>query len=305
MRFSFVLPAWKGKYLRESVSSILAQTYTDFELVIVDDCSPENLKEIVSSFHDTRISYHRNKENIGGKDLVAQWNHCLQYAQGDYVILATDDDLYEPDFLDYFSKMIDKYPEADLLRSRIMQVVDDGEILGMDGYHKEHLTFAEYVYSMMHGMKSGIPQYIFKRDTLLRKGGFVSFPFAWASDDASAIMMAENGVVISDKCLVKFRYSSGINITSNQKLLPGKIGAAMEYYKWLSSFIRNRISGSDAYTDYLYRNTVGFLPVYGKLLIIHQISPASILNKVKCFFRVVRGDAFSFRDKMSVVRRSL
>ena len=51
MRFSFVLPAWKGKYLRESVSSILAQTYTDFELVIVDDCSPENLKEIVSSFH--------------------------------------------------------------------------------------------------------------------------------------------------------------------------------------------------------------------------------------------------------------
>ena len=287
MRFSFILPAWKGKYLSESVSSILAQSCTDFELVIVDDHSPENLKQIVSSFHDARISYYRNKENIGGKDLVAQWNHCLQYAHGDYVILATDDDLYEPDFLDYFS----------LLRSRIVQVTDDGEILGMDGYYKEHLSFAEYVYSMMHGMKSGIPQYIFKRDALLRKGGFVSFPFAWASDDASAIMMAENGVVVSDKCMVKFRYSSGINITSNQKL--------MEYYKWLCSFIRNRISGSDAYTNYLYRNTVGFLPVYGKLLIIHQISPASILNKVKCFFRVVRGDAFPFRDKLSIIWKSL
>ena len=118
-------------------------------------------------------------------------------------------------------------------------------------------------------------------------------------------MMAENGVVVSDKCMVKFRYSSGINITSNQKLLPGKIGAAMEYYKWLCSFIRNRIFGSDAYTDYLYRNTVGYLSVYGKLLIIHQISTASIVNKIRCLYKVVRGDAFTFRDKLSVVWRSL
>jgi glycosyltransferase involved in cell wall biosynthesis len=150
MRFSFILPAWKGKYLSESVSSILAQTYTEFELVIVDDCSPDNLKEIVCSFHDARISYHRNKENIGGKDLVAQWNHCLQYAHGDYVILATDDDLYETDFLDNFSKMIDKYPEADLLRSRIVQVTDSGEIIGMDDYYKEHLSLDEKRYTTVY-----------------------------------------------------------------------------------------------------------------------------------------------------------
>lgn len=305
MRFSFILPAWKGKYLRESIASILAQSFADFELVIVDDCSPDHLKEIVDSFHDSRISYHRNKENIGGKDLVAQWNHCLSFATGDYVILATDDDVYEPSFLEYFSKMIDKYPEVDLLRSRILQMTDEGEILGMDTYYKEHLSFAEYVYSMMHGMKSGIPQYIFKRKVLINKGGFVSFPYAWASDDASAIMMAVNGVIASEKCLVKFRYSSGINITSNQQLLPGKIGAAMIYYKWLCDFIKNKITANDAYTRYLYRNTVGFLNVYGKLLIIHQISPASLVNKLKCFCKVIQGDAFTTRDKLSIIWRSL
>ena len=304
MRFSFVLPAWKGKYLRESVSSILAQTYTDFELVIVDDCSPENLKEIVSSFHDARISYHRNKENIGGKDLVAQWNHCLQYAQGDYVILATDDDLYEPDFLGYFSGMIDKYPEADLLRSRIMQVSDDGDILSMDGYYKEHLTFAEYVYSMMHGMKSGIPQYIFKRETLLRKGGFVSFPFAWASDDASAIMMAENGVVISDKCLVKFRYCSGINITSNQSIMPGKTKAMLMYYEWMKGQL-SIIKPVDAYTTYLYNNTVGNLSIAAKQMVMNQVGPTPFFMRLKCYGVILRGKEFYWRDKLSIILRTI
>ena len=96
MKFSFILPAWKGRYLREAILSILNQSYSDFELIVVDDCSPDPLEKIVEAFKDPRIEYHHNEHNIGGRDLVAQWNHCLQYAHGDYVILATDDDLYEP-----------------------------------------------------------------------------------------------------------------------------------------------------------------------------------------------------------------
>ena len=175
-KFSFILPAWKGRYLREAIRSILGQSYRDFELIVVDDCSPEPLKEIVGEFQDTRVEYYRNEHNIGGKDLVAQWNHCLQYAHGDYVILATDDDLYESGFLEEMTRLIDLYPEVDLLRSRIMQITDDGTILGMDGYYKERETFAEFVYNTMHGMKSGIPQYVFRRTALVEAGGFVSFP---------------------------------------------------------------------------------------------------------------------------------
>ena len=220
------------------------------------------------------------------------------------MILATDDDLYEPDFLGYFSGMIDKYPEADLLRSRIMQVSDDGDILSMDGYYKEHLTFAEYVYSMMHGMKSGIPQYIFKRDTLLRKGGFVSFPFAWASDDASAIMMAENGVVISDKCLVKFRYCSGINITSNQSIMPGKTKAMLMYYEWMKGQL-SIIKPVDAYTTYLYNNTVGNLSIAAKQMVMNQVGPSPFFMRLKCYGVILRGKEFSWRDKLSIILRTI
>ena len=122
MRFSFILPAYKRIYIKEAIDSILLQKYTDFELIIVDDCSPDHLDEIVGTYDDNRIAYYKNPENIGGKDLVAQWNKCLEYANGDYVILATDDDLYEPDFLSTFVELILQYPNANLFRARILNV---------------------------------------------------------------------------------------------------------------------------------------------------------------------------------------
>lgn len=304
MRFSLILPAWKGKYLRDAIKAILAQTYTDFELVVVDDCSPEDLKSIVSSFGDKRISYYRNEKNIGGNDLVAQWNHCLQYAKGDYVILATDDDLYEPEFLEEISKLIDKYPEADLLRCRILQIEDSGKILGMDGYFKEHMSFAEFVYYKRQGMKSGIPQYVFKRGALIDAGGFVNFPHAWASDDATAILMAKNGVGFCNKCLVKFRISSGINITSDQRLMPSKTKAMLMYYQWLKGQL-STIKAVDEYTDYLYRNTVGTLSVSAKQMIMNQVGPTPFLLKMRCFSIIIKGKEFTLRDKLSIIFRLL
>ena len=96
---SFVLPAYKAQFLQQAIDSILQQTYSNIELIIVDDCSPEHLEEIVATYSDNRISYYKNSENIGGRNLVEQWNHCIEYANGDYLVLAADDDLYQPDFV--------------------------------------------------------------------------------------------------------------------------------------------------------------------------------------------------------------
>ena len=95
---SVILPAYKSAYLNQAIESILNQTYTNFELIIVDDASPEDIKEVVSKFSDKRIKYYKNQENIGGKSLVAQWNHCMQYASGEYFVLAADDDIYHTEF---------------------------------------------------------------------------------------------------------------------------------------------------------------------------------------------------------------
>lgn len=52
---SFIMPAWKRSFLQQAIKSVLAQEYTDFELVVVDDASPENLEEVVRTFNDSRI----------------------------------------------------------------------------------------------------------------------------------------------------------------------------------------------------------------------------------------------------------
>ena len=90
-KISFIIPAYKGRFFKEAVRSILAQTYRDFELVVVDDASPDGLRELLeeelqqnhhcstsnlqpstSYFVDgVRVRYYRNEENIGGMDLVA------------------------------------------------------------------------------------------------------------------------------------------------------------------------------------------------------------------------------------------
>lgn len=303
MFFSFVLPAWKGLFLYDAIASILAQTYKDFELVVVDDCSRDNIKAIVESFNDQRITYHRNDHNIGGHDLVAQWNHCLQYAKSDYVILATDDDLYETSFLETMVGLIAKYPDVDLFRSRILQVDADNKIKAVDACYKEFLTHDEFVYHLLHGMKGGIPQYVFKTSVLRQKGGFVNFPLAWSSDDATAIMMSDHGIVTTQEHLVRFRWSDA-NISSDKKAMPEKIQARLMFYHWLCNNLRP-INPVDERTAFLHDNIDNYLSVYNKVTLIDNIKRIPLYSKMECLMKLIRNKDMERQDKISVMARSL
>lgn len=93
MKFSITIPTYKSRYLKEAIESVVSQTYTDWELIIVDDCSPEDLPSIVQPFlTDSRIRFYRNEKNCGAVNVVDNWNICLGYCTGDYVICMGDDD---------------------------------------------------------------------------------------------------------------------------------------------------------------------------------------------------------------------
>lgn len=304
MTFSFILPAYKGRYLQESIDSILAQDYHDFELIVVDDCSPDHLEVIVSKYDDARITYYRNKENIGGKDLVAQWNHCLEYAKGDYVILATDDDLYEPHFLSTFVPMIEKHPDVNLFRARILQVDSRNEIKYIDSCYKEYLSPVEFRYHQMHGMKGGIPQYIFKRSALVEKGGFVNFPKAWASDDATALLMSDRGVVNSQEHLVRFRWSE-INISGDSKYGLEKFMARLQFSRWLQEQRVETAAKADDWNRFYQQHVADYLPIYNKITLISTMNAMTWGHWVKGVQMLKDSDLFSFKDKCSIVLRSL
>jgi glycosyltransferase involved in cell wall biosynthesis len=91
------MPTYKGAaHLRAAIDSVLAQTFADFELVVIDDNSPDDTPAIVATYSDPRIRYLRNERNLGPQ---GNWNRCREEARGRYFKLMPQDDLLAPDCL--------------------------------------------------------------------------------------------------------------------------------------------------------------------------------------------------------------
>lgn len=195
MKFSIAIPAYKASYLKECIDSILCQTYKDFELIIVNDASPENLDSIVTSYDDSRIRYYVNEKNCGAIDVVDNWNKCLSYAKGDYIICMGDDDRLLPNCLEEYDNLIKKIPNLGVYHAWTEIIDEYSNVVQM----QEARPLYEGVYSMMWGRWKGRLQYIgdflFDRRLLVSNGGFYKLPLAWASDDITAYTAAKkNGI---------------------------------------------------------------------------------------------------------------
>ena len=248
MKYSFVLPAYKAAFLREAIDSILAQSYADFELIIVNDQSPEDLTSIVNSYQDDRIQYYVNAQNLGGHDLVAQWNHCITYATGKYLILASDDDVYHPQYLEKMDTLVDKYPEVEVFRPRVQYINSRGDVLKQDVELEEYMSLISFSHLWIHRqLLKGIPFYIFSRQALVDLGGFVNYPSAWYSDDATVMQLGGKGIVAHNEILFSFR-NSGINITSTWNtpaLLLNKLQATESFYCMFADLMSKLIPSTE------------------------------------------------------------
>ena len=298
IKYSFVLPAYKASYLKEAIDSILNQTYKEFELVIVNDASPEDVESIVKSYDDSRIQYYTNSENIGGKDLVAQWNYSITYAKGTYLILASDDDVYMPEYLEKMNTLVDKYPEVNVFRPRVKRVLNSGKILEIDGFSQEHMTQLEYFYFWTRQwIGSGIPFFIFKREALVNIGGFVNYPMAWFSDDATIMKLADNGVVFyGQETLFAFRHSYQ-NISSarnTRKALSAKLKATKMFYDDHISFINNYIPKNDEEAHLLQGLRWSFKRIIKKNKVRGQYKASSLCTILSCMKESLAIDCISF-----------
>jgi glycosyltransferase involved in cell wall biosynthesis len=236
-RVSIVIPAYKSKYLKEAIDSVLKQTFEDFELLILDDSSPENIWEIVDQFSDPRLTYHRNKVNIGGANLVSMWNKCLDLASGDFFILFSDDDLYHPRFLESLVCLADRHPSFALFRSRVCVIDEFGDLLHESAELPELETGLDFVKArLLDGRRQFAPEFMASKTSLVESGGFVEFPLAWCSDDATWIKLAQVGGVASTvEALCSWRWSR-INISRIGALEP-RLQAVNLFVHWMHELL--------------------------------------------------------------------
>lgn len=236
---SVVLPAYKAKYLKASINSILGQSFSDFELIIVNDASPEDLADIVSSFDDPRIRYYINNVNIGGQDLVENWNRCIKYAIGEFVVLASDDDIYHPDFLKRMISLAQKYPLIDLFHCRVGVINDQNTPIFWGASIAEYESDIDFIYQRAIARRTQlVSDFMIRSEALCRINGFVRYPKAWYSDEMTMFRLAKNkGVVCAQETLFYWR-SSLVNISSSITDTLQKAEASYLYKKDMDLLIR-------------------------------------------------------------------
>lgn len=126
---SIVLPVYNGaKFLRESIDSVLAQTYTNWELLIVDDCSRDETPAIAQEYaqRDSRIRYYRNEQNLR---LPRNLNKGFSLTRGDYLTWTSDDNRYRPEALEKMYCALQENPNAQLVYASYDVIDEDDKLI--------------------------------------------------------------------------------------------------------------------------------------------------------------------------------
>lgn len=172
---AIVIPAYKSTFLVAALDSIAAQTCQDFTLYIGDDCSPNNLEEIVDKYRDKiNLVYKRFDTNLGGKDLVAQWERCIDMTQGEeWLWLFSDDDVMEKNCVVEFYKTIQSNPRAGLVHFNVMRLDDTtGEVSSLPEFPK-FCSAKFYLDEKLKGhLISFVVEFIVRRDVFLTMEDF-------------------------------------------------------------------------------------------------------------------------------------
>ncbi|MCX6717235.1 MAG: glycosyltransferase [Candidatus Taylorbacteria bacterium] len=242
MRFSILIPIIKGKFLPIAIESILKQSFSDWELILYNDCSWDDIEKITDKYRSNKVKYFKGKKNLGAKDPSRTWNKILTLAKGDYVCLLGDDDFLSENYLEEVGKLVLRYPEIVLFRTRLKRVNEKNEIIFTGSTLPEHETWDQMMYQ--RNKKNRVQstcEFILKRDKLLEVGGYPSFPRACGSDDAVCLLMAEKDGIVSTNKTFGFWRKSSLNISDNDSEKINK--QKMKFYlKWEKDFLDRILS---------------------------------------------------------------
>ena len=129
-KVSVVVPSYNhGRYLAARLDSILSQTFPDFEVIFLDDASPDDSLAVFERYqHHPKVRALVNAQNSGC--VFAQWNKGVRAARGEYVWIAESDDVADPRFLEVLVGLLDAHPTAGLAYCKSLSIDEGGRVLG-------------------------------------------------------------------------------------------------------------------------------------------------------------------------------
>lgn len=133
-KISVVMPTFNSeKYLKEAIDSILKQTFSDFELIIIDDMSCDNTKNIVLSYQDSRIRFIENKS----KNISKALNIGIQHSKGEYIARMDSDDVSLPERLKKQYEFLENNKHISILGTNVIEISEYGDFLRKSSFIKK------------------------------------------------------------------------------------------------------------------------------------------------------------------------
>jgi glycosyltransferase involved in cell wall biosynthesis len=163
---SIIVPNYNhARYLPQRLDSIFAQTFTDYELIILDDASTDNSREIITPYlADPRVRFYPNEINSGSP--FAQWNRGVNLARGEYAWIAESDDFAAPALLDTLVGLLQTYPNVGVAYSESWRVDVEGKTMGCMGEFTAELSTAHWQQSFVANGRDECGRYLIWKNTI-------------------------------------------------------------------------------------------------------------------------------------------
>lgn len=188
---SIIIPTYnRAELLAQAIQSVVSQTYDNWELLIIDDGSTESIADVVSSFSESRIFYHRQMN----QGVSVARNLGIQLARGKYVAFLDSDDMFEPNYLEEKTELAKNRPDVGVVGGGCRYVDLEGNALQFVTLPRESVTYEDLaIWSAFPGCTGNI---FAERELLISVGGFRANLFA--SEDRDLLRrMAEIKPVLS------------------------------------------------------------------------------------------------------------
>lgn len=229
---TIVVPAFKPLFLKEALHSIESQTDKRFDVIVFDDAGPDCIKELCLNYPE--FKYIRFNQNLGGSNLIKHWNRCLNLVDSKWVWIFSDDDIMQPNCVKEFYGAIEKNPSANLFQFRVLETNESLETIKSNDI-TESMDSKKFIHSRFKSRYiSCVPDHIFNWEILQKlNGGFVEFPLAWNSDDATWLLLSKETPFEKIQTATVLWRQSSTNISSQKQNSKIKFLADIEYLKWL------------------------------------------------------------------------
>ena len=258
-KFSIVLPVRNGgNYVKECVNSILAQTCTDFNLVVLDNCSTDGTLEWIKGLTDERILVYPATESLG---IEKNWARIVGVPRNEFMTCIGHDDVLAPDYLSVMNTLVERYPTASLYQAHFTYIDAEGKKIKRCRPMKERLSGAEFLSAILTRSIDIIGTgFLARSKDYDAIGGIPPYPSLLFADFELWFRLAGiSDMVVAKEACFSFRLHQSTTGAAPDSRMQSAFGAFMR-------FLAEAQHQNASYAEVIHRDAGGFLLFYCKSL---------------------------------------